>query len=97
MEDAKYSLNRKEYMLQLLEKKNKDMEKMLTERSADDSWIKNRLKAMGIDDTQNDLTISNVIEENEQLKSQIKMLETGISSSEKNLSVSKLPEEDDSK
>ena len=97
MEDAKYSLNRKEYMLQLLEKKNKDMEKMLTERSADDSWIKNRLKAMGIDDTQNDLTISNVIEENEQLKSQIKMLETGISSPEKRFSVSKLPEEDDTK
>ena len=85
MEDVTYNLNWKEYMLQLLEKKNSDLERMLLEWAKDDKWIQGRLKLMGIEDNEHDLTISNVVEENENLKSWVQQLETEISSPEKHL------------
>ena len=82
VDDLEYSLNRKEFMLQTIEKKNKEFEKILLKRAPEDKYISRRLKLMGIEGDSN-LGISNVVEENEMLKTKVKQLELEANSPER--------------
>lgn len=52
IDDLNYNLNRKEYVLQRLEKKNLEYEKLLKGKAKEDNYVKNRLKIMGVEDDQ---------------------------------------------
>jgi len=75
IDDLNYNLNRKEYVLQRLEKKNLEYEKLLKGKAKEDNYVRNRLKIMGVEDNvDQDQTISNVVEENENLKIRLQEL-----------------------
>lgn len=81
IDDLNYNLNRKEYVLQRLEKKNLEYEKLLKGKAKEDNYVRNRLKIMGVEDNvDQDQTISNVVEENENLKIRLQELQTEVSS-----------------
>ena len=75
MQDLKDQVERKEYQLQLAEKRVKEYEYLLQEIAVYDDYVKSKLEELNIQDgsvaTTQDLKISNVVFQNKKLQLQL--------------------------